>query len=187
MERQLWALVEPVVVDHGYELVELEYVRQKDWLVRLFIERPNVTIVPGLGVAPGEGIGLDDCAKVSRELSAVLDVEDVVPHQYRLEVSSPGVQRPLRKMKDFELFLGCQVKVRSFGPIAAVDPEGANPSRNFSGSLDAVNSENEHIEVLVDNRRYQIPLNQVAKAHLDPDMEEWMSLAKQRRKESQGG
>ncbi|TNE44385.1 MAG: ribosome maturation factor RimP [Deltaproteobacteria bacterium] len=187
MEQQLWALIEPVVVDHGFELVELEYVRQKEWLVRLFIERPNVTIVPGLGVAPGEGVGLDDCAKVSRELSAILDVEDVVSHQYRLEVSSPGVQRPLRKWKDYEAFLGCEVKVRSFGPIAAVEPDGANPSRNFSGVLDAVDRDKETIELLVDNRRYRIPLNQIAKAHLDPDMEEWMALAKKRRKESQSG
>lgn len=186
VQKQLWSLIEPVVAARDLELVELEYVRQSGWVVRLFIERPNVTIIPGLGVAPGEGIGLDDCSEVSRELSALLDIEDVVPHEYRLEVSSPGVQRPLRKPEDFEKFRGCQVRVKSFSPVAAVEPEGAAPGRNFFGTLEQISPDGEHIEVVVDGRRYHIPLAQISKAHLEPDMDEWMALAMKKRKEAKG-
>ncbi len=185
VQQQLWELAEPVVLARNLHLVELEYVRQKEWVVRLFLERPDVTIIPGLGVAPGEGIGLGECAEVGRELSALLDVADVVHHEYRLEVSSPGVQRPLRKLDDFVKFCGCQVRVKSFSPVAAIEPKGASPSRNFFGILEQVDRDLEHIEVTVDGRRYHIPLEQITKAHIEPDMDQWMALAIKKRKEAE--
>lgn len=184
IQQRLWDLLEPLVSAHGLELVEVEYLLQHQWTVRLMIDRANVTIIPGFGVAPGEGVGIDECAEISREVSALLDVEDVIPHTYQLEVSSPGVQRPLRKLQDFIKFCGCDVRVRSKNLIPATEPEGAFPSKNFAGKLQQVNVEMGWIEVMVDGRSYHIPVDQISKAHLDPDMDEWMALSMKLRKES---
>lgn len=184
IQQKLWDLLTPVVATYGLELVEVEYVLQQQWTVRLMIERVDVAIIPGFGVAPGEGVGIDECAEISREVSALLDVEDVIPHAYRLEISSPGVNRPLRHMHDFVKFCGCDVRVRCQNLIPATEPEGASPSRNIVGKLHQVDTDKEQIEVIVDGRRYIIPFHQITKAHLEPDMDEWMALSMKLRKES---
>lgn len=181
IRQALWELAEPIVQAVGHELIEVEYLREQRWVVRLFIERPGLEIVEGAGVIPGKGVGLEDCAQVSRDLSAVLDVEDILPHAFSLEVSSPGARRPLRKPEDFKKFLGFRVRVRTQEQITATVPEGEYPSRNMIGILEEVADET--IRVNVDKRQYHIPFSQINRAHIEPDMELWMSLAKQVRED----
>lgn len=175
-QQQLFQLIEPIIEDEGFELVDLEYSRAQKWLLRLFVDRPDVPLIEGFGVAPGEGITLDECAKLSKHVSAVMDVEDVISHAYTLEVSSPGVQRPLRKPKDFKRFQDCSVRVKCFGPIPAHEPENAKPSRNLYGTLKMV--EEDHILVQTESALFKIAFEQIAKAHLDPDLDKWMKRAK---------
>ena len=102
---RLQALLEPLVESMGYELVLLEFSPHKgSAMVRLFIDAPG-------------GITLGDCEKVSREVEGVLDVEDPIPQNYRLEVSSPGLDRPLVKPAHFERFAGQLAKVQLVAPL----------------------------------------------------------------------
>ena len=98
MDDKLGTLLEPVVEAAGFELVHLEFVTGKQSVLRLYIDAPG-------------GIEVDDCEQVSREVSAVLDVEDPLPGNYHLEVSSPGLDRPLTKPAHFERFAGEEVRV----------------------------------------------------------------------------
>jgi ribosome maturation factor RimP len=104
-------------------------------------------------------VGFEDCERVSRDVSAALDVADVIPHGYVLEVSSPGLERPLRREQDFRRFAGQQVKIRSLEPV-----EGR---RNFSGTL--VGAQAGVAEVESDGRTYRVPIDLVARANLVPD------------------
>lgn len=97
--QQLHDISEPLLEELGLELVELIYRREQGgWMVRLIIWKP-------------EGIGIDDCSRVSRELSTILDVEDIIEQHYTLEVSSPGLTRPLTSGRDFERNLGKEIKL----------------------------------------------------------------------------
>lgn len=104
-----------ILAERSLELVDVEFKREGSRrVVRLFIDRPD-------------GVGIDDCQWVSEQLSAVLDVEDPIPHRYVLEVSSPGVERPLKKSADFERFRGHKVRVKLFS--------GYQGSKVWSGTL----------------------------------------------------
>lgn len=109
---------------------------------------------------PG-GVGVQDCQRVSHELSVILDVEDPISGSYALEVSSPGLDRPLVKPEDYRRFAGRRVRLKTFGPI-----EGR---RNFSGRLDGLDGEAVRL-TLEDQRGISIPLGQVAKARLEADL-----------------
>lgn len=89
VEALITTLVEPILADTEMTLVDVEYVREKDWYLRIFIDKPG-------------GVEIDDCQLVSEQLTAVLDEKDPIPDKYFLEVSSPGIDRPLKKDKDFE-------------------------------------------------------------------------------------
>lgn len=90
----------------GLELVEIQYRQEGEgWVLRLFLDGPD-------------GIGLDQCATVSREISVFLDVEDTIPHAYHLEVSSPGLERPLVKAADYIRFAGKKARIKMRHPIA---------------------------------------------------------------------
>lgn len=144
---KLTALVEPVVAEAGFELVDLEYQKESGhWVLRLFIDRPG-------------GVTLDDCARVSERVSAFLDEADPIPHHYLLEVSSPGVNRTLRKEEDFLRFRGRQVTVRTFAPL-----EGR---RRFRGELAGL--EDGLVLVQEGNVLWRIPREAVAKARLEVD------------------
>ncbi|MDH3363862.1 MAG: ribosome maturation factor RimP [Gammaproteobacteria bacterium] len=144
---ELSALLAPTVERLGYELADLEVrLGGKNGLVRLFIDSP-------------EGIGLDDCAKVSRAVSALLDVEDPVPGNYNLEVSSPGLDRKLRKVEHFQRFIGQTVKVKLRFPL-----EGR---RRFRGTLLSAGDQN--IVVEVDGESYSLALATIDTARLVPD------------------
>lgn len=108
-------LVGPVIEDMGYELVDVEYVTNYGrWVLRLYVDKEG-------------GITLDDCAQASREVGDLIDVKEIIDHEYVLEVSSPGLNRPLKKEKDYLRALGKKIRVRMISPV-----EGR---RNFTGTL----------------------------------------------------
>ena len=144
---EIQALLEPSIERLGYELTDLEVrLSGSGGLVRLTIDSP-------------EGIDLDDCEKVSHAASALLDVEDPVPGNYNLEVSSPGLDRKLTKSEHFQRFAGETLKVTMRFPI-----EGR---RRFRGTL--VSSDDENIVVEVDGESHSLPLSMIDTARLVPE------------------
>lgn len=103
VEALITALVEPILDDTEMTLVDVEYVREKDWYLRIFIDKPD-------------GVEIDDCQLVSEKLTAVLDEKDPIPDKYFLEVSSPGIDRPLKKDKDFDAAYGTKVDIMFYTP-----------------------------------------------------------------------
>lgn len=150
------ALVEPVVRAEGLELIELEYVREPaGWVLRLFVDRTGRDPMSKEG-----GVGLEECAQVSHAVETALEVEDLVPHAYSLEVSSPGINRPLRRAEHFAKVVGQRVKVKTYGPV------GQPPRKSFSGVL--LQSGASDITVQVEGGgAFHIPLRDIAKANLD--------------------
>lgn len=161
--RNLWNLVEPYVKDAGFDLVEVHSGReQSGWVVRLFIDKTLSPSVPGLDARlplPEETVSLENCERVSRDVSAALDVADMIPHAYQLEVSSPGLDRPLRRLTDFARFAGREARIRL--------NEGVDGRRNFSGQLRGAHDG--IVEIDCDGRVYHLPVEDVAKANLVPD------------------
>lgn len=146
------ALAEPLVEAEGMELVDVQYLREGGrWLLRLILDKPG-------------GIGLDDCQTISRQVERLLDVEDPIEGAYSLEVSSPGIERPLKRPKDFERFAGRKVEIRTFETI------GEPPRRNFKGTLLGIDAD-EVVRVEIDGVEYPIPLEKVSKANLAFDQE----------------
>ena len=149
--QKLQSLAEPVVTGQGYELVDLEFKNELGtWILRVFIDKPKPEPSEG-------GVGLDDCAQVSRELSAVLDVEDAIPMHYSLEVSSPGLNRPLKKAADFARFVGKKAKIRTRHPVG-------DSRRNFSGTLVGVDGGT--VKIDVGDQVCEVPVDDVEKANL---------------------
>ena len=143
----IWSLIEPVVEGLGYEVVDIEYrPHPTNGLLRIYIDGP-------------EGIQLDDCQLVSRQISSLLDVEDPIPGQFNLEISSPGMDRPLRKVEDFERFSGEVIKVKLSVPTL----EG---QRNFTGTLMGI--KNEEVILEMDGETYYLPLDTIDKARIVP-------------------
>lgn len=167
----MWNLVEPYVKDAGFDLVEVHSGReQSGWVVRLFIDRlPDLEIPGGLATGhsestpglplPEETVSLANCERVSRDVSAALDVADLIPHAYQLEVSSPGLDRPLRRLSDFARFAGREARIRLV--------EGVDGRRNFSGHLRGAHDG--IVEIDCDGRAYHLPVEDIAKANLVPD------------------
>ena len=144
LRERLIALIEPLAGRLGYELVDLEYSAGRgNATVRLYIDRP-------------EGVGIEDCERVSREVSALLDVEDPIATAYTLEVSSPGFDRVLRTRAHFERFVGARVFVELSAPR-----EGR---RRYTGTLLAVHDSG--IELEVDGVRVAVGFAEMAKARL---------------------
>ncbi len=145
----LRALLEPAVIALGCELVGIEYrASGKHSLLRVYIDKP-------------EGVTVDDCSAVSYQVSGLLDVEDPVPGHYTLEVSSPGLDRPLFEARDFERFSGHEVKLRMRFPV--------DGQRNFKGLLQGLHEQQVVIEQQ-DGTRVNLPLDQVEQARLVPDL-----------------
>lgn len=139
-------LIEPVVAALGYQLWGVEYLSQgRHAVVRIYIDSDD-------------GIQVDDCAKVSRQVASVFDVEDPIAGEYTLEVSSPGMDRPLFNKAHFESNVGAHVKVKLRAPY-----EGR---RNFAGVLVAV--EDEDIVLAIEDHEYLLPLETIDKANVVP-------------------
>jgi len=152
----LWKLAEPYVGDAGFDLVEVQSGREVGgWIVRLFIDRAASESTD----QASPGVSLEDCERVSRDVSAALDVADLVPHAFALEVSSPGLDRPLRREADFARFAGSIVKIRM--------QDGVSGRRNFSGVLQGVR--NGTVAIDCDGQIHHLPIPDIGKANLVPD------------------
>jgi ribosome maturation factor RimP len=149
-------LIEPVLVRDGYELVEVEWTRAGGrWTLRLYIDRAG-------------GVGVDDCQAVSRTVEPMLDVEDFIEPAYDLEVSSPGLDRPLRKPEHFARYAGQRVVVKAYGPLEGTAP-GSPARKSWTGLLRGF--EEGHALVDVDGAVHRIPHDRIARAHLEYDVE----------------
>jgi ribosome maturation factor RimP len=143
----LWELFEPVVSGMGFDLIEIEHFpNPKHGVLRLYIDKEQ---------GQEEGVNIDDCSEVSRQISALIDVEEPIRGRFNLEVSSPGLDRPLRRVKDFQRFAGSKVKLKTVMPL--------DGQRNFSGRLLEANDEVVVIET--DSEE----MSAIEKARIDPE------------------
>jgi ribosome maturation factor RimP len=151
--QDLWTLAEPYIRDAGFDLVEVQSGRETTgWVVRLFIDA---------AVQGGTPVSHTDCERVSRDVSAALDVADLIPHAYQLEVSSPGLDRPLRRERDFARYAGQSARIKLV--------DGVEGRRNFSGMIRGAQAG--LVEIECEGRSYKLPIERVAKANLVPDWE----------------
>lgn len=152
--EQIKEIALPLLDSLGLELVELEFRKEGQGMVlRLYIDKPG-------------GIMLDDCAAVSRELSELLDVEEIIDCHYNLEVSSPGLNRPLTKPADYERYAGRLVKIRTF---EALPDSAGNKRKTFLGELSGLAGGIVTIK-LVEGQSAALPLDKIAKANLEFEM-----------------
>lgn len=150
VQERLEQLLEPVIGSLGYELLLLEYSPSpKNAMLRLYIDAPA-------------GITVEDCERVSREVAGVMDVEDPIRSAYRLEVSSPGLDRPLVKPAHFQRFVGQQAKVQLMAPL--------NGRRRFIGAIVSVDADVVRIETK--EGIAEIPLAEIDRARLVPDYDQ---------------
>lgn len=142
-----------VAGSYGLEIFDVQYRREASGMVlRVQIDRP------GRGATAEDSVSVDDCARVSRDLSAMLDVDDVLPNAYTLEVSSPGLDRPLREAADYQRFAGRRAKI--------VMREAVDGQRFFKGRLGGV----DHGAVLIDDdggRQHRVPLSIITRGNLE--------------------
>jgi ribosome maturation factor RimP len=150
---KLTNLLMPLVEDLGYEFVGLEHgSNPKNPAVVIYIDQEN-------------GIAVEDCERVSREVAALLDVEDPIPGRYNLEVSSPGLERPLFTLEHFEQFAGEVAKVTLYAP-----QEGR---RKFKGKI--LGTEGDQVKLALDDLEVLLEMANVAKAQLVPDYDNLFS------------
>jgi ribosome maturation factor RimP len=146
--EQIRRLIEPTVEGMGYELAELECrLGHGKGLLRLFIDK-------------ADGITLEDCEQVSRQVAALLDVEDPIPGDYNLEVSSPGLDRKLVKPEHFDRFAGCEVKVRLRRLL--------EQRRRLRGTL--LERDGTNVTIRVDGDTVTVPMEEIEVARLIPDL-----------------
>lgn len=146
--ERVWEIAEPVVTHEGLEMVDVEYRRESRGMVlRLYLDREG-------------GVSLDDLSRVSRQIGDLLDVHDTVPGTYTLEVSSPGVNRRLRRPEHFRRYIGQRVRVRTVNPM--------NGRRVFVGPLEAVEADGIQVAAL-DGSRF-IGFADIAQANYEPEL-----------------
>ena len=146
-QTHLWDLFEPVVTGMGYELIEIEHVpNPKHGILRLYIDKED-------------GVTIDDCSAVSEQISALIDVEDPIRGHFNLEISSPGMDRPLTRLKDFQRFAGALVRLKTLRPL--------DGQRNFKGRILEANEDVLVIET--DTEEISLPMNAIEKARLVPE------------------
>jgi ribosome maturation factor RimP len=163
--NSLWTMIEPVLEADGIELVEVEYLLcGGSWTLRLYIDTPD-------------GVTLDDCATISRQVGAFLDAEDPIEQHYNLEVSSPGINRVVRKLTDFERFSGRRVRIRTAHKI--------DGRRNFLGILKGIRDATVIIEV--EKSLMEINAENIEKAHLETPPDEILQQSLRKRALSMGG
>jgi ribosome maturation factor RimP len=150
------ALLTPILARDGYDIVEVEWLREGRWVLRLFIDKAG-----GAG-----GIGIEDCQAVSRLVEPILDVEDFIEPSYNLEVSSPGLERPLRRPEDFDKHSGKRAHIRTYGPL---DTGEAVPRKNWHGTLRGFRDG--CVEIEDSGRLHRVPHERIAKAHLEYDFD----------------
>lgn len=145
VNEQLNKMIAPAVAALGYELLGCEYIPQgRRSILRVYIDAP-------------QGITLSDCESASRQISAVLDVEDAVIGQYHLEVSSPGIERPLFTLAHYQRFMGAKIQVRLRTPLE-------NARRHITGILQKIIDDK--IYLVVDDQEYVIAFNNIQKGYI---------------------
>lgn len=144
IEQQLEELAEMLVSSEGMDLVDMEYRREgRRWVLRLFVDKQG-------------GVTVDDCAYISRQLGDYLDVKDIIPQAYVLEVSSPGLNRRIKKKEDFARYAGHRIQLRLLSPL--------DGRKKIVGSLAGV--EQEAVIVTAEENRWTVPINTIDKANL---------------------
>jgi len=175
-EKKLLALVEPILKDLGYDTVALLLHRHKGTgKLQLFIDR----------LTPGDAIGVEDCANVSRALDPVLDqsaeMESIFPASYELEVSSPGIERPLTRLLDFNKFEGQRARIHTLRSLTADELNNSEyhskntKQKNFVGILAGVIEPQQQIKITIKNDEIRVPFELITKATLDPDFDQVLS------------
>ena len=143
---KVFLIINPIVIDMGYELLGIEYVASgKHSVLRLYIDCEK-------------GIRVNDCENVSRQVSSIMDVEDPISGQYNLEVSSPGIERPLFEISHYQRFLGHDVRLRTYRPI--------NGKRNFTGCIGSVGKTSNTIELVTELGPVILDIGLIEKANL---------------------
>ncbi len=143
--KKVEQLAENIIEAEGMELVFVEFVPEgKRWVLRIYIDKEG-------------GVNIKDCQKISNQISYELDVEDLIPHSYTLEVSSPGIDRIVGKKKDFERFSGEKIRVQLKGEIGG--------RKKIEGILQGVD-EKDNVVVETETGVFKIPLPQIKKANL---------------------
>ncbi|MBY0099241.1 ribosome maturation factor RimP [Mesobacillus maritimus] len=141
-------LLTPILSNLDLELVDIEYVKEgKNWFLRIYIDKDS-------------GVDIEECGLVSERLSEKLDELDPIPHNYFLEVSSPGAERPLKKEKDYQKAIGKNVFIKTYEPI--------DDEKTFEGILKAFDGETVTIEVKIKTRKKEVlvPFDKIASARL---------------------
>jgi len=142
-------LVEPVIESEDMELIDVECLKMRSrWIVRIYMDKET-------------GITLDNCREISNQVGDILDIHDVLPGSYTLEVSSPGLDRPLVRDKDFMKYRGCKVHVRVTEKLEGI--------RNFRGKLvDFCEEKGKKVLVIdITGKTYRIPRDMVVKANIE--------------------
>jgi ribosome maturation factor RimP len=161
--QRLIQIIEPVLEQSGFELVDVRFLlEQGGWVLRVQADIP-LDQVTDVTEVPSDRVDLSDCEDISRELSAVLDVEDPIPQMYHLEVSSPGIDRPLRTLKHFAHFAGSEAKIQ----LGVPQMTSSGERKNFKGVLKGV--VDDKIEIDCDGQVFQLPLDDIDHAKLVPD------------------
>lgn len=146
LTKKIEDLITPSLASLGFELVGVDFVRSGKYsTLKVYIDSEN-------------GINVDDCSEVSHQISAILDVEDPISTQYNLEVSSPGIERPLFKLSDYQRFLGCEVNLRLKSLL-----EG---KRKLTGEITQVNEIKNNFHLLTPVKNYIVDINNIDKANL---------------------
>lgn len=157
------AIAERVAAERGLEVFDLQFRREvHGWVLRIYLDKPGAPVHPGragqVGAVEGESVTIDDCAYVNREVGTLLDVEDVIGHKYTFEVSSPGLDRPLRGPDDYRRFAGCLVKMLVADPAAG--------QSHVSGRLRGMDGDDVIVAVGKEKVR-RVPVGQIARARLE--------------------
>ncbi len=143
-------LLTPILEEGNFELIDIEFAREPiGWVLRIYTDRQT------------GGITISDCQWISERIGTVLDVEDIIHHPYNLEVSSPGLDRPLKTAKDFEKYIGKITKIKTVEPI--------DSQRNFKGEIVSATENSVMIHDVSKNTKVAIPFEKIKTAKLDID------------------
>jgi ribosome maturation factor RimP len=150
------AIAERVAGSYGLDIFDVQFRRESSgWVLRIFVDVPDTDEAPA---AADASVTVDDCANVSRDVSAILDVEETIDHHFILEVSSPGLDRPLRRERDYRRFAGRLAKI--------VVAEAVDNQKHFAGRLRGLEQDAVVIETRP-GKRQLIPLSLITRARLD--------------------
>ncbi|MBF0491406.1 MAG: ribosome maturation factor RimP [Deltaproteobacteria bacterium] len=151
-------LLQPLAESMACEVIACEWTQEMGRrILRIYLDKP-------------EGVMLEDCERFSNLVNPLLDVEDLIAQSYDLEVSSPGINRPLKRLKDFERFTGQTIRVKTFTPLGG--------RSRYKGKL--VEVKEQFIKVEVDKQEYKIPLSEIEKANLEVGVDEVLKKGKKK-------